>query len=265
MQAEFGIIGGSGLYSLIENPESIDIDTDFGKPSDKISIGTLGGKRVAFLPRHGSRHTLPPHKIPYKANIEALKKLGVKRIITTNAIGSLNPDYKIGDFVLFDQFVNMTHGRDDTYFHSGKVVHISAADPYCEDLRKLGSQVAKDLKIDCHDTGTAVVINGPRFSTRAESRNFGSAGFDVINMTQYPEVILAREKEMCYLGIGIVTDYDAGLEGREIEAVNYDYVKTMFGKSMEKITPFLVRLVEQADGNKECRCRSALEGAVVEA
>lgn len=263
--AEIGIIGGSGLYSLMENPEEVEIDTEYGKPSDKISIGKIGGKSVVFLPRHGRKHSLPPHKIPYKANIAALKQLGVKRVISTSAIGSLRPEYKPGDIVLFDQFVNMTHGRDDTFFHGSSVTHVSTAEPYCPELRAIGINAADSLKLDYHKDATIVVINGPRFNTKAESKMYANHGFDVINMTQYPEVPLAIESGMCYLGIGMVTDYDAGLEGnKDIKPVTLEEVNRIFAANITKVKSMINGIVPKIPENRgACHCADVLKNAVI--
>ncbi|MCL5100746.1 MAG: S-methyl-5'-thioadenosine phosphorylase [Candidatus Marsarchaeota archaeon] len=261
MGIDIGIIGGSGFYSLIENAEEVEMTTEYGHPSDKVSIGTINGKSIAFIPRHGKKHTYPPHKVPYKANIEALSKLGVKRIITTVAVGSLKEEYAPGDFVFIDQFVNMTWGRDDTFFHSNPVIHISPADPYCSELRALASSESKNLNIKHHDNGTVVVVNGPRFSTRAESKFFKNQGFDIINMTQYPEVALAKEKGICYLGIGIVTDYDAGLENKDIKPVNATDVLKVFEKNVSTAKNLITELISKVPENKSCNCSKALEEA----
>ncbi len=170
MEAEIGIIGGTGLYSLLEKSEEMEQKTKYGKPSSPITIGRIKNRKVAFISRHGKQHTIPPHLVPYRANIEALSKLGVKKIIGTNACGSLKPEYTPGDIVFFDQYVNMTHGRPDTFFEGPKVVHLSAPEPYCRSLRKSFVGKATDFALRYHVNGTVVVINGPRFSTRAESR-----------------------------------------------------------------------------------------------
>lgn len=265
MDAEIGIIGGSGLYSLMEKFEEADVDTEYGKPSDRIAVGMIGSKKVAFLPRHGRGHSLPPHKIPYKANISALKQLGVKRIISTSAIGSLRPEYKPGDIVLFDQFVNMTHGRDDTFFHGSSVTHVSTAEPYCPELRSIGEKAADSLKLDYHKDATIVVINGPRFNTKAESKMYANQGFDVINMTQYPEVPLAIESGICYLGIGMVTDYDAGLEGnKEIKPVTLEEVGRIFAANITKVKSMINEIVPRTPAERfGCHCADVLKNAVV--
>jgi 5'-methylthioadenosine phosphorylase len=263
MNAEIGIIGGSGFYSLLEDVEKVNVKTIYGKTSDAISIGRLAGKKVAFLPRHGNNHTIPPHKVPYRANIEALSKLGVSRIIATNAVGSLKPEYRPGDIVLFDQFVNMAGGRDDTFFDRDLVVHVSSAEPYCSQLRSIAADAAGKLRIKNHRSGTVLVINGPRFSSKAESKIFSSYGCDVINMTQYPECMLAREKQICYLGIGLITDYDAGLEGRsDIKAVSAADVMRIFAENIDKAKSLIAGTVKSIPSARSCSCHSALDGAV---
>lgn len=239
------------------------MDTEYGKTSDLISIGRISGRKVAFIPRHGKKHTIPPHKVPYRANIDALSMLGVKRIISTNAVGSLNKDYAPGDFALFDQFVNMTHGRDDSYFNENKVVHISPAEPYCNELRNIALAKAKELRIKNHSKGTVVVINGPRFSTKAESRFFKNQGFELIGMTQYPEVVLAKERGICYMGIGIVTDYDVGIEGSEHSPVNAQEVTKVFGKSVNKAKDLIMSIIPSTPQFPNCNCSKSLEGAVI--
>lgn len=264
METEIGIIGGSGFYELLSNAESKKVATSYGDPSSPVSIGKIGKKSVAFIARHGPQHTIPPHKVNYRANIGALSDLGAKRVLASNAIGSLKVEYAPGDLVFFDQFVNMTHGRIDTFYDSDVVAHVSTAEPYCEQLRKDAIKIAKEMEIPYHEGGTIVVINGPRFSTKAESRHFSAMGFDVIGMTQYPEAALAREKALCYLGIGMVTDYDAGLEGREdIKPVTSDQVKHVFEQNVVHVKELMRRLVPKISENRECACASALDGAVM--
>ncbi len=265
MDAEIGIIGGSGFYSLLDGSENVTVETDFGKPSDSLAVGMIGGRRVAFLPRHGRGHNIPPQKVPYRANIAALAGLGAKRIIATAAVGSLKEEYKPGEFVLFDQFVNMTYGRQDTYFDKNLVAHVGMAEPYCESMRKSASRIMDEMDIAYHGNGTALVINGPRFSSKAESRFFSSQGFETINMTQYPEVALAREKALCYLGIGIITDYDAGLEGRkEVKPVTVGEINRVFGQSIEKAKELITKLAKEVSVQRsDCRCAESLDGAVI--
>lgn len=205
-EAEIGVFGGSGFYSLIEGAREVTVETPYGPPSDVITVGELGGRRVAFLPRHGRRHQWPPHVINYRANVAAMKQLGVTRLLGPAAAGSLQPHVRPGSFVLCDQFVDRTSGRRDTFFDGPEVMHVSLADPYCPQLRGVAWEVAQRLGFPTHQAGTVVVIQGPRFSTRSESRWFRAAGWEVINMTQYPEAVLAREAELCFLNISLITD-----------------------------------------------------------
>jgi len=265
-KVKIGIFGGSGFYSLLENAEAVDIDTPYGKPSGKIMVGEYAGKRIAFLARHGEKHSLPPHKIPFQANIWALKQLGVERIISPSAAGSLQPKIKPGDFVICDQFIDRTWGREDTFFPGPKVAHISAAHPYCPELRKLAIECSKETGVQTHEKGTAVIINGPRFSSTAESRWFSSHGWEVINMTQYPEMVLAREAEICYVNISLITDYDAGLEGAHgIEPVTAEEVGKVFNENNEKVKKVIFKMIEKIDVNADrgtgCQCHQALKSA----
>lgn len=211
---EIGIIGGSGIYdpTMLEDIEETKVYTPYGRTSDLVSTGTFQGRRVAFIPRHGRRHQIPPHLVPYRANLWALKELGVQRVIAASAVGSLREDYKPSEFVVIDQFIDRTKWRGDTYYEGGQVCHISTADPFCPELRETFNASAKQLGISSHEKGTYVCIHGPRFSTRAESRLFRSWGADVIGMTLFPEVALARELELCYVSIAMVTDYDVWAE-----------------------------------------------------
>ncbi|MDD5290155.1 MAG: S-methyl-5'-thioadenosine phosphorylase [Patescibacteria group bacterium] len=275
--AEIGVFGGSGFYDLMGEKIEIDLPTPYGVTSDKISIGRIGGKNVAFIARHGQGHKLPPHQIPYKANLWAMKKLGVKKIISPAAVGSLQAHIKPGEFVICDQFINWTRTRgadlrDDTFFHGvnskngdlEKVAHISLADPYCPELRKFSLEACQKLNIPFHPHGAVVVIEGPRFSTRAESEFFGAQGWDIINMTAYPEVALARELGMCYLSIGLVTDYDAGLEGHpEVPIVNAQDVIKVFNENNQKVKELIFELIKNLPAERNCRCAKFVEEAVV--
>jgi 5'-methylthioadenosine phosphorylase len=185
--AEVGVFGGSGFYSFLDDVEEVEVETPYGKPSAPFTIGEVGGKRVAFLPRHGRSHELPPGQIPYRANVWAMRELGVRRIIGPNASGALTSELELGEFVICDQFVDRTSGRPDTFYEGPETTHVSAADPYCPDLRGLLLDTAAELGIKARDGGTVVTIQGPRFSTRAESEWFQSMGWEVINMTAYPE------------------------------------------------------------------------------
>jgi 5'-methylthioadenosine phosphorylase len=252
-RADIGVFGGSGFYSLMDDVEEVAIDTPYGPPSDKLAIGLLKGKKVAFLPRHGKDHSIPPHKINYRANLWAMKELGVKKIIGPCAAGSLIPEFKPGDFVVVDQFINATSGRADTFFDGPNVTHVSAADPYCESLRALAFQKGREMGISIHDRGTIVVVNGPRFSTRAESRYFSMIGGQVINMTQYPEGYLAKELGICYVNIAMITDYDAGLEGRDdIPPVEHEAVLEVFAANIDKLKQLIVKMVESIDDIQCC-------------
>jgi len=212
---EIGVFGGSGFTSLLDGASEYVLDTPYGSPSAPITVGEIGGRTVAFLPRHGMQHELPPHMINYRANLWAMKELGVQRIIGPNACGSLQAHVKPGDFVICDQFVDRTWGRKDTFYDGPVTTHVSSADPYCPTMRAVAVTEARKLDIPVHERGTVVVIQGPRFSTRSESRWFASQGWEVINMTQYPECYLARELEICYCNISLITDHDVGTEGAE--------------------------------------------------
>jgi 5'-methylthioadenosine phosphorylase len=265
-RAEIGVFGGSGLYSMERATvlEELKVETPFGAPSDLITIVEIAGKRVAFLPRHGRKHQYPPHKVPYKANIWAMKALGVERVLAPNAVGSLQRHIKPGDFVICDQFVDRTRHRDDTFFNGPLTTHVSTADPYCPQLREIAIQACRDLGIPHHERGTVVVIEGPRFSTKAESRWFTQMGWEVINMTQYPEVVLAREAELCYVNISIVTDYDTGLvaEG-EVEPVSAEEVMRNFAASVEKARQLIAEIIRRLPAERTCRCGEALKHARV--
>ncbi|HEX8966434.1 MAG TPA: S-methyl-5'-thioadenosine phosphorylase [Chloroflexota bacterium] len=265
VRADVGVFGGSGFYSLIEGPvEQVSLHTPYGPPSDSLSVGRIGDVRVAFLPRHGPHHHLPPHAINYRANLWAMADLGVTRLIAPTAAGSLQPHVKPGDFVVCDQFVDRTYGRDQTFFDGPRVVHVSTADPYCPDLRARTIDVARDLGITVHERGTVVVIQGPRFSTRAESRWFSAQGWEVINMTQYPEVTLARELQMCYVNIALITDYDAGLEGEAgIEPVSVSGVVQVMNANNQRVRRLIELLLPSLAGTRDCACARALDHAVI--
>jgi len=209
--AEIGVFGGSGFYSLLEDVREIKVDTPYGPPSDSVFLAEVAGRRVAFMPRHGRRHTIPPHLVNYRANVWAFRSLGVKAVISPCAAGSLQLEVRPGDFVLCDQFVDRTTGRRDTFFDGPIVSHVSAADIYDPELRRIAAAVIREHDIPLHERGTVVVIQGPRFSTKAESKWFSDAGWEVINMTQYPEAYLVRELGMAVVNIALITDYDAGV------------------------------------------------------
>jgi 5'-methylthioadenosine phosphorylase len=249
----------------MEGPvEQVSVQTPYGLPSDTVTIGRIGEVRVAFLPRHGPHHRLPPHAINYRANLWAMANLGVVRVIAPTAAGSLQPGVKPGDFVVCDQFVDRTYSREQTFYDGPRVVHISTADPYCPEMRSLSVAAGRELGITVHERGTVVVIQGPRFSTRAESRWFASQGWEVINMTQYPEVVLARELEMCYVNIALITDYDTGLESQSgIEPVSVSEVVQVLNANNERVRRLIELLVPRLTGPRTCPCAHALENAVV--
>jgi 5'-methylthioadenosine phosphorylase len=253
------------LYRLLDEIELIEVGTPYGKPSDSIAIGTVAGRRVAFLPRHGSKHTIPPGAINYRANLWAFKELGVERIIAPAAVGSLQPDIKPGHFVVCDQLVDRTWGRPDSYFMEGpRVAHLSAADPYCPQLRPLAVGIGRKQGVDVHDGGTVVVIQGPRFATRAESRWYGAQGWQVINMTQYPEVVLARELEMCYVNVALVTDCDAGLEGDPtVAAVTVADVTSVMSSNNERVRRLILTMIELMPAARSCSCGETMSTAFV--
>ncbi|MBI4734181.1 MAG: S-methyl-5'-thioadenosine phosphorylase [Rubrobacteridae bacterium] len=261
-KAEIGIFGGSGFYKFLDHVEDVSVETPYGAPSDKVAIGEIGGRRVAFLPRHGRDHQYPPHAINYRANVYAMKSLGVKQIIGPCASGSLQPEIKPGMFVICDQFVDRTSGRIDTFYDGPLTTHVSAADPYCPEMREVAYNTAKELGIDVANGGTVVTIQGPRFSTRSESKWFSAMGWEVINMTQYPEGYLARELEMCYLNISLITDYDVGLEGiPDIPPVSHEEVVKVFTANNDKLKDLLFSLIPKLPRVRNCSCFKALEGA----
>jgi 5'-methylthioadenosine phosphorylase len=258
-RAELGVFGGSGFTSFLESVEEIEVDTPYGKPSAPFVVGEVGGRRVAFLPRHGRSHELPPHRIPYRANVWAMRELGVRRIIGPCASGALRTSLRLGEFVVCDQFVDRTSGRADTFYDGPETTHVSAADPYCADLRRILVETARELGIAVHEGGTVVVVQGPRFSTRAESRWFQSAGWDVVNMTSYPECHLARELELCYATVAMVTDYDVGVEGGE--PVSAERVLEVFRGNNERLRQLLFAAIPRIGEQPEDACATALAGA----
>ncbi|MBV8331269.1 MAG: S-methyl-5'-thioadenosine phosphorylase [Candidatus Eremiobacteraeota bacterium] len=257
--AEIGVFGGSGFYSLLEHPHEQWIETPYGLPSDSVHLGDIAGRRVAFLPRHGRDHRFPPHTINYRANIYAMKSLGVKWILGPTASGSLAKAYKPGSMVVCDQVVDRTWGRKDTFYDGPRTTHVSFADPYCPTLRPIAVAALRSLDIETHERGTVVVVQGPRFSTRAESKWFQAQGWEVINMTQYPECYLARELEMCYVNVSLVTDYDVGLEG--VPPVSHVEVIEVFKRNNERIRKAIGRIVDAIPVDADCSCRHALETA----
>lgn len=259
--AEIGIFGGSGFYDFAEGGvEEITVDTPYGLPSDKIALMTVAGRKVAFLPRHGKAHTLPPHKVPYRANLWAFKSLGVTRVLAPSAVGSLQAQIAPGDFVINDQFVDRTNSRADTFFDGPEVVHVSSADCYCPQMRWLAINAARQNAVTVHETGTVVVIQGPRFSSKAESRWFTQMGWDIVSMTQYPEVVLARELELCYVTLSLVTDYDAGLVS-DTAAVEVHDVLAVLKQNTVNAKRVLKTLLTEMPSERLCSCADALKYA----
>lgn len=263
-KADIAIIGGSGLYKLLDKAKEMKIKTPYGSPSDKIAIGKISGMSVAFLPRHGKKHQFPPHMINYPANLWALKSLGVEEIITVTAAGSLQKNIHSGDFVILDQFVDRTRGRIDTFYDGPQTTHVSMADPYCPRLSKLAYKTAMQLKLPVHRTGTVVVIQGPRFSTKAESAFFTKMGWDTVNMTQYPEAALAHELSICYCAIALITDYDAGLvAGGNVKPVKAEDFLKVFSANIEKAKKLVLEMLKSWPKERSCQCKNALVGAQV--
>ncbi|MGM0364901.1 MAG: S-methyl-5'-thioadenosine phosphorylase [Actinomycetota bacterium] len=262
--AEIGVFGGSGFYSFLKKRKETGLKTPYGNPSDKITIGEIEGIKVAFLPRHGSDHSIPPHKINYRANVWAMKQLGVSQIFGPCAAGSLQPHVKPGDFVICDQFVDRTNARADTFYDGPKTTHISMAEPYCPRMRENIAEASKEMGLDCHSRGTVVVVQGPRFSTKAESRWYSGQGWEVVNMTQYPEAYLARELEICYANISLITDYDAGLEDNpDIEPVTTGEIIKMFKQNLDRLRELLFKSIPRVMGKRDCLCAEALKNAVI--
>ncbi|MGQ0668167.1 MAG: S-methyl-5'-thioadenosine phosphorylase [Actinomycetota bacterium] len=257
--AEIGIIGGSGFYSFLEGTREIEVDTPFGKPSSSLVLGEVEGRRVAFLPRHGTKHEHPPHRIPYRANLWALKELGVTRVLGPAAVGSLQPHVEPGHFVVCDQIVDRTRSRPHTFYDGPVTTHISFADPYCPTVRDVTIAKGRELGITIHERGTVVVIEGPRFSTRSESAWFSAQGWEVISMTQYPEAVLARELELCFATISLVTDYDVGVG--DVPPVTHEEVIRVFTENNAKLRDLLFGVIPALPEKRDCVCATALTGA----
>ncbi|MDQ1438327.1 MAG: 5-methylthioadenosine phosphorylase [Acidimicrobiaceae bacterium] len=257
--ADIGVFGGSGFYDFLEDVVELNVHTPYGPPSAPVAVGQVGGRSVAFLPRHGKDHEFPPHRVNYRANVWALREVGVQRVFGPCAAGSLQPEVHPGEFVVLDQLVDRTWGRPDTYSDGGVVGHVSFADPYCPELRSVLRTAASTVDVVAHDRGTVVVVQGPRFSTRAESAWFRAAGWEVVNMTQYPEAYLARELGLCYAGLALITDYDTGLEGVDgIEPVTIDVVFEVLRKSVARTRELLFAAIPAVPERAGCSCAEAL-------
>jgi len=261
-EAKIAIIGGSGVYEIegIKILKELKIKTPFGLPSDKIRIGELEGVKIAFLPRHAVGHKIMPSEVNSRANIFALKKIGVEKIISISACGSLKEEIKPRDFVIPDQLFDRTKSRPSTFFGDGIVAHVSFAEPYCPQLRKILIKTAKSLALPVHDGGTYICIEGPQFSTKAESKVYRSLGFSVIGMTNLPEAKLAREAEMCFATVSLATDYDVWKEGEEVSVE-----KVM--ANMKVLTTNVKKLVKSViiklQGERNCSCKDALKYAIM--
>lgn len=262
-QAKIGVIGGTGLYDIegLTDIEEVNIDTPFGKPSDTITIGKLEGVGIAFLPRHGRGHRISPTELPVRANIYALKSLGVEHIIAISSAGSFKQEIMPGDLVIPDQLIDRTRSRVNSFFGEGIVVHIPFADPFCPTLCQVLYESAKEVGASVHPKGTFVVMEGPAFSTRAESRLYRSWGADIIGMTALPEAKLAREAEICYAIIGCVTDYDSWME--RSEPITIDVILNVLRQNIDTAKKIIKLAVSRIPKERNCGCATALETAIV--
>ncbi|WP_292607993.1 S-methyl-5'-thioadenosine phosphorylase [Nocardioides sp. REDSEA-S30_B4] len=252
-RADIAVIGGTGFYSFLTDPEEVRVETPYGDPSAPIAIATVAGRRVAFVPRHGAHHDFPPHAIPARANLWALRSLGVRQVLAPCAVGGLRPEVAPGDVVVPDQLVDRTYRRVPSFVERG-AVHLPFGDPYCPGLRSAVLGAAPDVT----DGGTMVVIEGPRFSTRAESRSYAEQGWTLINMTALPEAALAREMGQCYASIALVTDMDAGAE--EGSGVSQEEVFALFKANLERLTGLLSATIEALPDPDGCTCGSWTDG-----
>jgi 5'-methylthioadenosine phosphorylase len=268
VDAEIGVIGGTGLYAFLDNVTEVTVETPYGPPSDSLFVGDVSGRRVAFVPRHGRGHRLPPHRINYRANLWALRSLGVRQVLGPCAVGGLRPDHGPGTLVIPDQMVDRTSARVQTYYDGlslpdgtvPRVVHVSLADPYCPVGRGAAVEAARTRGWEPVDGGTLVVIEGPRFSTRAESRWYSGQGWSIIGMTGHPEAALARELGLCYTSLALVTDLDAGVETGE--GVTHEEVLAVFAQNVDRLRTVLFEAVAglPAESERDCVCAHALEG-----
>lgn len=259
MKAEIGLIGGTGIYDqdAFENVKEVEVDTPFGEPSDSILLGDFEGRKVAFLPRHGKGHVYSPTNVPYRANIFAMKKLGVSSIISVAAVGSLKEEIRPLDIVIPSQLYDRTKYRKSTFFDE-IVVHVGFAEPFCPNLSSITLKVVEELGYSCRSGGTYVCIEGPQFSTKAESNVYRTLGFDIIGMTAIPEAKLAREAEICYTTIATVTDYDVWKD----EYVDVATILDNAAKNEEKVRNILRKLIPRIPENSNCECRHALKYAI---
>lgn len=257
VRAEIGVIGGTGLYEFLDATAEVTPETPYGPPSDPVVIGDVAGRSVAFLPRHGRAHQYPPHRIPYHANMWALRSLGVRQVLAPTAVGSLSAEFGPGTLAIPDQLVDRTTGRSQTFFDDG-AAHVAFADPYCPRVRAHAAAVARAAGWQPLDRATLVVIDGPRFSTRAESQWYAGRGWTLIGMTGHPEAVLAREMALCYTALGLVTDLDAGLT--EGEGVRQEDVFQVFGDNVTRLRDLLYAIIGGLTDERTCPCRHALDG-----
>ncbi len=258
VSAEIGVIGGSGLYEFLSGAEEVRPETPFGQPSDALVVGEVAGRRVAFVPRHGRGHQFPPHRIPYRANLWALRSLGVRQVIAPSAVGSLTPDYGPGTLAIPDQLVDRTSGRPQTFYETGGAVHVPFADPYCPRGRAHAIEAARAAGWPPVESGTIVIIEGPRFSSRAESHWYAAQGWTLIGMTGHPEAVLARELALCYTPLTLVTDLDAGVEAGE--GVTQQEVFKVFAANVARLRELLFKIIETLPAERDCPCPRALDG-----
>lgn len=256
--ADVGVIGGTGFYEFLDDATEVAVQTPYGPPSDPVVVGEVGGRRVAFVPRHGRDHRFPPHRIPYRANLWALRALGVRQVLAPSAVGSLDPEIGPGALVVPDQFVDRTSGRAQTYYDEKAAVHVSAADPYCPHGREAVVATAREAGWPPVPSGTLVVIEGPRFSTRAESQWYARQGWSIIGMTGHPEAVLARELALCYTTIALVTDLDAGVEAGQ--GVTHQEVMEVFRANTGRLRTLISETVGALPTDRTCPCGSALDG-----
>jgi 5'-methylthioadenosine phosphorylase len=257
-QASIAVIGGSGFYELLPSAEEIKVETPFGPPSDTIAVGEVAGRQVAFLPRHGRDHRFPPHKIPYRANLWALRSLGARQVLAPSAVGSLTTALQPGTLVVPDQLVDRTTGREQTYYDADRAVHVPFADPYCPQGRAQAVTAARASGWAIEDSGTLVVIGGPRFSTRAESRWYAAQGWTLVGMTGHPEAVLARELALCYTSLSLVTDTDAGVA--EGEGVTQEEVFRAFGENVARLRELVLSIITALPAERRCPCPDVLGG-----
>ena len=257
--ASIGVIGGTGFYEFLDGAREVRVETPFGPPSDPLVIGELAGRQVAFIPRHGRDHRFPPHQIPYRANLWALRSVGVRQVVAPSAVGSLTADLGPGALVVPDQVVDRTRGRAHTFYDTGGAVHVAFADPYCPVGRSAAVTAAQVAGwAPMASAGTLVVIDGPRFSTRAESRWYAAQGWTIIGMTGQPEAGLARELALCYTTVALVTDTDAGVE--EGEGVTQDEVFAIFGANVARLRELIMAVIAGLPEDRDCPCPHALDG-----